>query len=713
MEEGILYAKSAPDWTPLIEHLQQVATVCKAFAKYLKLDEEVAFNGAILHDLGKGHSTFQKRLRKQSTFDFVFRHELASLFFLSAFPKNQWDYLIEMVVAHHKSIQEEKGILYLEEHEDYLENHIENWEEWSPAILKLLHDLGIKSSPIDREEAMQNYFYALEYVSKNKNTKRFSVWRGLLMGADYFASAQKENSNLYASKIFKNPVLSFYNRQHPLFPLSYCDASSPKQHTIVVASTGAGKTDYLLRRCQGRVFYTLPFQASINAMFRRLGQELERDNPVIDIRVQHASSVVVTRKSDDDVSLQNLIGASIKVLTPHQLASLAFGLKGYEALILDIKGCDVILDEIHTYSGVSQALVLKIIEVLKRLNCRIHVGTATMPTLLYNQIKKILGDNLLEVKLKEEELKQFNRHIIYKIDNEKVIDTLQKSIENNYKVLIVCNQVAKAIDTYKQVKTLFPNTPSLLLHSRFKRGDRNEKEKSLIGLDNNGQPLGIFNTSKEACIVVSTQIVEVSLDISFDTMITETAPLDALIQRFGRVNRKRTKETIGHYKNIYVIEPSTNEKEVRPYTLDTILKTYEVLPDGELLEECVIQEKMDHVFDSLHVLNIETHSIYKQDGSFNQPMLTHNSKSLLLEMLDIDSVVCIVESDQERYETCNDLKTRLLLEIPIYYYMVKDLVQLNVGNRPFLIPDKAYSERFGLMIEVLKEEKNNILNQML
>ena len=196
-------------------------------------------------------------------------------------------------------------------------------------------------------------------------------------------------------------------------------------------------------------------------------------------------------------------------------------------------------------------------------------------------------------------------------------------------------------------------------------------------------------------------------------MITETAPLDALIQRFGRVNRKRTKETIGHYKNIYVIEPSTNEKEVRPYTLDTILKTYEVLPDGELLEECVIQEKMDHVFDSLHVLNIETHSIYKQDGSFNQPMLTHNSKSLLLEMLDIDSVVCIVETDQERYETCNDLKTRLLLEIPIYYYLVKDLVQLNVGNRPFLIPDKAYSERFGLMIEVLKEEKNNILNQML
>jgi len=36
-------------------------------------------------------------------------------------------------------------------------------------------------------------------------------------------------------------------------------------------------------------------------------------------------------------------------------------------------------------------------------------------------------------------------------------------------------------------------------------------------------------------------------------MITETAPIDALIQRFGRINRKRTAETIGKYKPIYII----------------------------------------------------------------------------------------------------------------------------------------------------------------
>lgn len=709
----ILYAKSAPDWTTLVEHLKHVATVCKKFAEHTGLDQDIAYNGAILHDLGKGHSTFQKRLIARSTASFVFRHELASLFFLSAFPKEQWDALIEMVVAHHKSIKEDKGMLYMEENDDYFEEHIEDWENWSPLVIEILNELGIATSVISREEAVDNYDYALAYVEKHKNTKQYSLWRGLLMGADYFASAQLEKSKELVNGLFKSPKLSFYERKHPLFPLSNMDASSSKKHTIVVASTGAGKTDYLLRRCRGRVFYTLPFQASINAMYKRLGKELERDNPDIDIRVQHASSVVVKRKQSDDTTLQNLMGASVKILTPHQLAALAFGLKGYEALILDITGCDVILDEIHTYSGVSQALVLKIISVLKCLDCRIHVGTATMPSILYNKIKGLLGDDLLEVKLSNQELVKFNRHIVCKIAPDKVLDTLEAGIMQNNKVLIVCNKVASAIEMYNRVSELYPNIPSLLLHSRFKRGDRNEKEKSLLGLDTAGNPIGVFNTSTDACIVVSTQIVEVSLDISFDMMITETAPLDALIQRFGRVNRKRTQERIGCYEKVYVIEPSKSEKEVRPYDLETIQRTYNVLPNNEVLEESMIQQKMDVVFDALKVLDIEKHTIFKENGTFNQTLLTHNSKALLLELLDIDSVVCIVESDRVAYEQCNSLEGRLLLEIPIYYFMVKDLEQLNVGNRPFVIPDIAYTSTLGLRADILKSEQNNILNQML
>ena len=61
--------------------------------------------------------------------------------------------------------------------------------------------------------------------------------------------------------------------------------------------------------------------------------------------------------------MQDKAGAPLKVLTPYQVASIAFGTRGYEAMLVDIKGCDVILDEIHTYADISRAIVLRVIEV--------------------------------------------------------------------------------------------------------------------------------------------------------------------------------------------------------------------------------------------------------------------------------------------------------------------------------------------------------------
>ena len=79
-------------------------------------------------------------------------------------------------------------------------------------------------------------------------------------------------------------------------------------------------------------------------------------------------------------------------------------------MIIDLKGCDVILDEIHTYTGVSQAIVIKLVEILKSINCKIHIGTATMPSILYNKILSLLGDDVLEISLPKKELEKFNRH---------------------------------------------------------------------------------------------------------------------------------------------------------------------------------------------------------------------------------------------------------------------------------------------------------------
>lgn len=715
---GELFAKSAPEWTTLKDHLLHVACAAQTFANHLNMDKQLAYKGAILHDIGKAHPRFQKRLKERDSNTNILRHEITSLLFLSVFEEREWPALIEMVAGHHKSVRQDaggKGLLDLEnEVDDYEDFHIEKWSYWSPKAFDLLNELGIICSPFDEGMARENLAHCIRYCKRKTKERGYSVWRGLLMGADHYASALIHKTDYTLQNAFKIPNLSFFNRVHELYPLSLKDISSPKEHTIVVACTGAGKTDFLLKRTKERVFYTLPFQASINAMYKRMTKDLEKTNPDLDIRVLHASSIVVKRKgTEEETVMQPLFGSSIKILTPHQLAAIAFGLKGYEALLLDLKGCDVILDEIHTYTGISQSIVLKLVEILISIDCRIHIGTATMPSVLYQKVLNLLGDNVLEVKLSEEEMDQFDRHIVHKVKAfDETITLITQAISRKEKVLVVCNRVSKAQDLYKLLKDFYTDVDILLLHSRFKRGDRNSKEKHLIGLDEQGNPTGQYNTSKNACIVVSTQIVEVSLDISFDLMITECAPIDALVQRFGRINRKRSKETIGTVKSVYVIAPPENERDAKPYDLAILHKTFDVLPNGEVLKERLLQEKIDQVFPSVNFMDIEEHAVFKSDGSLRIDSLTHRSKSILFELLDIDSVPCITESDEDSYNE-SYFEHRLHMEIPVRYFSVREMKQLQKGNRPFIVPDRAYSFEVGLDVKLIRESNFDINRQML
>ena len=701
-------AKGKPDYTPLFTHISHVMIAIGKIAENTGFDKEIAKMGAILHDIGKASPVFQERLkphyrRKES--DKTYRHELASLFFLSLFDEDMHPQLIEMVAAHHKSVQNDpglKGVLDLEENvADVFAIHKKDWEIWSTDALKILNALGIKTRQISLEEAEDNYYKAVDYIESKIQMQGFSPWKGLLMAADHFASALIEATEIQTKRIFRKPDLSFFERQHPQYPLSFIDAKSDKRHTLVVACTGAGKTDFLFRRCENRVFYTLPFQASINAMYKRVSNDLKKSNPNLDIRVLHsASSIISENGSSEERMLQGLIGSGIKVLTPHQIAGIIFGTRAFEATLIDLKGNDIILDEIHTYTEISRAIVIKIVEVLNRLDCRLHIGTATMPTDLYNKILDILGkENVYEVSLPPDELDKFDRHTIHKltewVDADAIVDS---AILEDKKVLVVCNRVKSAQQRYEHLKQKYPDTPLLLLHSRFKRGDRNDKEKQLLGLDEFGNPTHEFNTSSKACIVVSTQVVEVSLDISFDLMITETAPLDALVQRFGRVNRKRTEESIGKYKPVYVIPPPDDTKKALPYDLNILNATFDILTDSEVLHERELQNKIDSVFPEVDVMDIETHSIFKKDGSIVLDYLTHRPKSYLLELLEIDSVSCIINSDLEKY-THSGFEERMMMEIPARYWQMKNFHKCDYGNRPFIVPDHSYDEETGFDIE--------------
>ena len=686
--------------TTLLSHVQSVKYFAVEAAKYAGLDIVIAEKGALIHDIGKTSPLFQRKLKgyRSNPLEMNFRHEIASLFFLSMVEERIRPQTIDMIVAHHKSIGKdgrELGILDLDYYyeDKAFDYHATDFEKWSNDAIGILVECGFEERAISRSEAYESYQYVLDYC-KTRN-KGWSEWKGLLIGADHIASAIGEKINK-VSELFQLPDIGFYNRQHELYPLSLIKSDETKKHTFVKAPTGAGKTDFLLKHCKGRIFYTLPFQASINAMYERIKNDLEGKTK--DIRLLHSiSRLVIDNNKFEEKVIQDKFGASIKVLTPHQLAAIAFGTRGYESILFDLKGCDIILDEIHTYSDIIQSIVLKMVEILHNIDCRIHIGTATMPSALENAIIEILGtENTQYIELEDNVLNTFDRHIVHKSASfEELYDTINQAVDNQQKILIVANRVANAQVLYQTLDDLYPEIPKMLIHSRYKRFDRNKLESELKE---------VFNNSTNACIVVSTQVVEVSLDISFDLMITEAAPIDALIQRFGRINRKRDVTTIGKYKHVYVIAPPERDNDSKPYSIEILNRSFNILPDGEVLKESSLQRLINQVYPSVERVNIDLDAVFV-NGQWRLKELWHLPKSALLEKLDIDSVSCITEEDKDAYREANP-EERIIMEIPVNYNSVrwKKLDQMQIGSNPFIVPDSAYSAEKGLNFSLINTE---------
>jgi len=697
-----IYAKSEGNGkTLLTDHLKQVSSVIVAAAKQLCINTDIANKAALLHDIGKAHPKFQEKLfqQKRHNFGLPYRHEISSLMFLPLFNKEEWNPLIEMIIAHHRSIRMDskgQGILDLAEivePEELFEWHYEPWTEWGQAALDILANLGIATKTFTKTQSYEAFIYAIDYCEKLP--LGWSKWKGLLVGSDHFASALDTKTEDYIKELFIAPDLSpFANRENSVYPLSLLKCDNNFRHTLVIAPTGAGKTDYLMRRCKGRVFYTLPFQASINAMFKRFTYMMPGQKG---IRLLHASSKVFeSDKNFEENVLQDKFGASIKILTPHQLASLICGTRGFEAIAIDIAGCDVILDEIHTYSNIAQSMVIEIIKALLKLNCNIHVGSATMPTALQTEILSVMGINETAiVRLNEETLNTFDRHIVFKLPTyTDAEEHIKNAVKDSNKILIVCNRVAVAQERFEKIGTLFPNYKKLLLHSRFKRADRSNIETMLTEE---------FNTSAEGCIVVSTQVVEVSLDINFDIMITDCAPLDSMIQRFGRINRKRTNESITYkrIKPVYVIAPPDNLNDCKPYDMDILQNSFEQLQDNQILKKNTLQKKIDAVYPELKQAPINTHLVWN-GNDFLLTELCHYSKSVLMEMLNVESAAAICFSDKEKYENSKQ-EERLKLEIPvsrnIRYYKITNFGFSKYGSNPIIVPDELYNQETGLQLK--------------
>jgi len=118
-------------------------------------------------------------------------------------------------------------------------------------------------------------------------------------------------------------------------------------------------------------------------------------------------------------------------------------------------------------------------------------------------------------------------------DRDKAIGEVVRACHSGACICWVRNTVRDARDAFERLRDELPDHPVSLFHARYAAGDRLEIEKEV--LRNFGPESG--PDRRRGRVLVATQVVEQSLDIDFDCMISDLAPLDLLLQRAGRLRR--------------------------------------------------------------------------------------------------------------------------------------------------------------------------------
>lgn len=110
-------------------------------------------------------------------------------------------------------------------------------------------------------------------------------------------------------------------------------------------------------------------------------------------------------------------------------------------------------------------------------------------------------------------------------------ETVKNTLDNGGKVLWVCNTVADATSIYDQAEQYRTDLKRILFHSRFCYRHRVGRQDEILAAFN--------KDNRVPCLAVTTQVCEMSLDISANLLVTALPPFPALVQRMGRLNRHR------------------------------------------------------------------------------------------------------------------------------------------------------------------------------
>ena len=450
-----------------------------------------------------------------------------------------------------------------------------------------------------------------------------------------------------------------------------------------------------------RIFYLLPYTASINAMYNRLVKDLGNED-LVGLSHGKASYFIYKSLTDDSEKtvreIQNLtkkIYRPYKILTPFQIIKYFFKIKGFEMGLSELSEGLIIIDEIHAYDPRVTALLLESLKFLKnKLGSDIFIMSATLPSFLKNMFSEELSiDNIIS--LDNAELDTFTRHKVNIIDGpaDNYLEMILHDISDGKKVLVVCNTVEKSQNIFKWFRRKGIEN-SALLHGKFILKDREKIEQKLDDLD----------------LLIGTQAIEVSLDIDYDVLYSEPAPFDALIQRFGRVNRRGWQEGLIKPVNVFT-HGSDSDKYI--YDLNIVNSTLDILKDIDILYESKVQEILDTIYGEGYTGKNQELFDSVQNSFSNilddfVPFLD-SPKSLFYKLFDSYEVIPIKFRDEYREKVENKefyeaMGYCLSISDRQFYKLYKDS-NISIDDNNYFV-NIVYDEELGL---ILSEEESNRL----
>lgn len=373
---------------------------------------------------------------------------------------------------------------------------------------------------------------------------------------------------------------------------------------LIEAPMGMGKTEAALwaayqLMADGKaigIYFALPTQVTSNRIHLRMNDFLQRISPGLGkSRLIHGSSWLMQEtmpyrpssngsweKSSEDARAGRDWFASTKraLIAPFGVGTVDQALLGVVAAKhffvrrFALAGKVVILDEIHSYDMYTGTLIDTLIETLEQLGCTIIILSATLTGKRRRQLVSAYGNDSDEseqpyplITGRAEGMPiapvaaaaPVSRSVAIEFTNlETATEESIALARSGAAILWICNTVGAAQKQFLLFKERIGDEfPLGLLHSRFTHNHREEHETVWMGR------FGKDGASRCGSILVATQVVEQSVDLDADLLISELAPTDMLLQRIGRLWRHARGERLLEDPRICIIEETETLDELR------------------------------------------------------------------------------------------------------------------------------------------------------